>query len=164
MDEPVSTTGALVAIFQSLRAGIRELRQANLANKHKDAVEQMADLLTDAQDRLAVLQQESIELREENAGLRRQIAEADEWGRRSSRYGRVTTPGGAVVYQSVATPAGQPPDHYVCPSCFENEQIQILQDLRVYSGHFQCPSCETKYPIKPGRRPPRRKVVNRPIR
>jgi hypothetical protein len=51
MAEPVSTTAALIGIFKSLRAGIKTLRQGKLADEHREAVEAISDLLTDAQDR-----------------------------------------------------------------------------------------------------------------
>jgi len=161
MPEPVSTTAALIGIFKSLRAGVRALRQGNLADEHRAAVDEIADLLTDAQDRLSDLQQVSIELREENAALRKQIVDHDDWQERLSAYDRVTAPGGAVVYQRADTPAGTQPDHYVCPACVERRELQILQDLRVMSGSFECPGCGNKYPVNPRQNPPRRKVVSR---
>lgn len=51
---------------------------------------------------------------------------------------------GAAVYQHEGEPL-----YYVCPVCFEKKEVQILQDRRVMSGHFDCPNpaCKAQYPI-----------------
>lgn len=160
MPEPVSTTAALIGIFKSIREGLRALRESNLSNKHKQAVEDVSDLLIDAQDRLSDIQAESVQLREENAELRRQMAENDQWSKLFRDYNLVTTPGGAVVYQKtymesrriIAGRKGGDPehkDHYVCPSCVNEQQLQVLQPLGGYSPLATCPGCQVNYKIIP---------------
>lgn len=160
MTEPVSATAALIGIFKSLRAGIKTLRQGQLSDQHREAVESVADLLTDAQDRLSDLQTESIELREKNSELAHQLMEAVEWTKKFSEYHLATTEGGAVVYQKtwnrgqertiIAGQLGGDPDHrhhYVCPSCVSKKELQILQDDQSHLGSFTCPSCKVEFPI-----------------
>lgn len=53
---------------------------------------------------------------------------------KQSNYELVETEGGAVVYKSKTNPI-----HFACPSCF-NKEIHILQDRRVVSGVYDCPS------------------------
>jgi predicted RNA-binding Zn-ribbon protein involved in translation (DUF1610 family) len=69
-----------------------------------------------------------------------------------SNYELVETEGGAVVYKSKTGP-----DHFACPSCFNNE-IQILQDRRVVSGIFDCPGCKASFPVKPAKKISRRVI------
>ena len=40
------------------------------------------------------------------------------------------------------------PKHYVCPYCFEQTQIQVLQYRRVGVGYFECPRCRVSFPVK----------------
>jgi predicted RNA-binding Zn-ribbon protein involved in translation (DUF1610 family) len=73
---------------------------------------------------------------------------------KQNNYELVETEGRAVVYKSKTEPI-----HYACPSCF-NKEIHILQDRRVVSGIFDCPSCKSTYPVKPAQ-PSRRRVLSR---
>jgi hypothetical protein len=40
------------------------------------------------------------------------------------------------------------PKHYVCPYCFEQTLIYVLQFRRVGVGYFECPGCRVSFPVK----------------
>jgi hypothetical protein len=96
------------------------------------------------QDSLFELREELFRLQSENDGLRQDIAAHDEWNAVKAQYRLTEMAGGAVVYESSG-----PPKHYACPACFASRAVQILQDRRVMSGNFDCPSCKATYPVSP---------------
>ena len=100
--------------------------------------------LGNAQDALFALREELFKLQTENDALRRQLSEAQSWVVRSSQYNLVQTDGGAVVYKFNADPK-----HFACPSCFNKQQLQILQDNRTISGEFRCTGCNSEFPVNP---------------
>lgn len=145
----IGTYTAVVAAIKASVNGLKGLKELGLSAKHSEAVDAAIDQMREAQDRVNAVHAGLIELREENHALRRTIEGHDNWQERFAQYALIRTAGGAQVYQQ-----GEPPnDHYACPACIENQQIQILQDTRSMSGRFQCPSCETQYPINPAQEP-----------
>ncbi len=147
----VSTFAAATAVLRAARDALRGLRQSNLSDAHKQVVEDALDQLADAQDRIGDVQAESIALREENAKLRQDIAELDNWEERLSAYELIATPAGGRVYRATSEGA---PEHYACPACIEAKSIHVLQDDRVMSGTFSCPSCKARYPVRTRDRTP----------
>jgi predicted RNA-binding Zn-ribbon protein involved in translation (DUF1610 family) len=103
--------------------------------------------LGDAQDAVFMLRETLFELQRENESLRQVIAKHDDWKKRVDPYKLAQTAGGAVVYRNAG--GDGVPEHFACPTCVNKREIQILQDRRTFTGDFDCPSCKTKYPIKP---------------
>lgn len=104
----------------------------------------------EAQERIAELREavlngkdEVLRLREENQQLRQRVREQEDWDKRAAQYELVQATGGATVYRFLGKP-----EHFACPACIELKQVHILQDLKVMSGAFQCPSCKAEYPVK----------------
>jgi hypothetical protein len=60
-----------------------------------------------------------------------------------SQYELTTIEGGAVVYMFTGFP-----QHYVCPYCFEQALIQVLQYRRIGAGSFECLGCKTSFPLR----------------
>ena len=96
------------------------------------------------QEKLFEAREQLFNLQKENDDLRQQIKVHGDWKQRLGQFALTKTVGGAVVYES----SDDKPKHYVCPQCIEKQQVQILQDLNVASGIFECPGCKNKYPIK----------------
>ena len=142
--------GAVTAVFGAIKAavsGLKGLKDLGLSAKHAEAVDAAMDVMREAEDRLNAVHGELLELREENNSLRRTIADHDNWQEKLDQHELVQTVGGAQVFQN-----GDPPNHYyACPACVENQQIQILQNMRVISGRWQCPSCNFNYPVDTAR-------------
>lgn len=108
------------------------------------AIAAVQDSLLAAQGKALQAQEKNAELASEVQRLKDELATVQSWAERSSNYELITTGGGAIVYRS-----RQAPHHFVCPSCLERREIQILQDRRVWSGLFECPACKVHYPVKP---------------
>jgi hypothetical protein len=94
-------------------------------------------------EELHCLQQENIELRRKNEELSRKLKEKEVWEDRKKRY-EIFKANGGVVWLYTGNP-----QHYACPSCFEKENIQILQDQDNVAGTFKCPGCKEHFHIKP---------------
>jgi len=118
--------------------------RAKVESEVQTRISEVMEKLGQAQDTLFNMREELFHLQTENANLRRDIEAQQNWQERLSQYQLTETAGRAVVYQSKTTPM-----HYVCPSCIEKREIQILQDRRVASGSFDCPGCKVKFPVKP---------------
>jgi hypothetical protein len=110
----------------------------------KGATLELQERITDLREAVQDAKDEVLALREENRELRGKMAEQEAWDARASKYTLVTTAGGAHVYRT-----GGPPEHYACPKCFEDRKIHILQDKRLLSGTFVCPSCSSEFPVNP---------------
>jgi transposase-like protein len=50
---------------------------------------------------------------------------------------------GAAVYAFTGFPK-----HYVCPYCFEQARMHVLQYRRVGNGYFACPGCRVSFPVQ----------------
>lgn len=97
-----------------------------------------------AQDALFQMRDEMFALQAENQKLKDEVEQSKMWGEKLTQYELVQTAGGAVVHRFKGEPL-----HYLCPSCLNKKQIEILQDNRTMSGKFRCTSCTAEYPINP---------------
>lgn len=100
--------------------------------------------LGDVQDKLFDLREEIARLQDEKERLSKELKTKNEWENRRENYKLEQTPGGAIVYLFTGEPK-----HYVCPSCFSKNEIEILQDHRGRDGMFICSGCKTSFPVKP---------------
>jgi predicted RNA-binding Zn-ribbon protein involved in translation (DUF1610 family) len=117
----------------------------------KEKAREVIDKLGDAQDTLYQLRDELLTVQTDNADLKRQIAEADEWKRTAAHYELVKTAGGAIVYKFKGSP-----EHYACPNCMGAKRITPLQDNRTMSGKYRCtnPGCNgAEFPVNPQAQP-----------
>jgi len=95
-----------------------------------------------AQDALFQLRDELFTLQSENVRLRQDVERQNTWKERIASYELAKTVGGAFVYRFKSEP-----EHFACPSCANNQKLEILQDNRTLSGKFRCPGCENEYPV-----------------
>lgn len=102
-----------------------------------------------AQDALFQMRDELFTLQAENLQLKNEIERHNSWNERLASYALVKTAGGAVVYKFKGEP-----EHFACPSCANNQKLEILQDNRTMSGKFRCTGCEAEYPVNPWENPP----------
>ena len=152
---PLIAPGANTDVLGGPLSGINALDSTNRS--------QLSQLLDDLSRELSLPQQPASSFQrhiDAIINLPPQISSSTAEGAESvlkqSNYELVETEGGAVVYKSITEPT-----HFACPSCFNNE-IHILQDRRVMSGVFDCPSCKAVYPVKPAKKVGRR-VISRGI-
>ena len=106
-----------------------------------DAAENILALsgqLSDAQVNLAHLETEIMKMQRAHDAL-------DEIRQRKGHYVLAETPTGARIYRLKEDAGTGEMPHEVCPDCFEQDQIRILQP----QGSFLfCVSCKTNYQIK----------------
>lgn len=141
--DPISLSGA----YQGLKAAkdiLTTLFDAKVDSEAKPKILEAQSKLGEVQDALFILRERLSELQQERDELRNELAATQAWQVKSSEYELSTSPGGAVVYKY----KGQP-DHWACPSCFNKQEIQILQDNRNMAGTYLCNGCRGNYPVKP---------------
>jgi len=108
----------------------------------RERIGQALEQLGTVQDTLFALREELSRLQDENRDLKKQIHEAESWEKQLADYELFKTEGEGMVYRSKTEPV-----HYICPSCVNDQRIQILQDQKGYAGIFTCPGCDAKYNV-----------------
>ena len=134
------------AAFSAIKA-TKEIIQGVLEAKvDVDAKAKIIDALTkvgEIQDNLFMLREELSSLQDRNSRLSGENEKLNQWNAKTDNYELTETEGGAVVYRFKGTPS-----HYICPSCYNKAEIQILQDNRTMSGKYRCTACKAEFPIK----------------
>ena len=128
-------TGAATAL-KALRESVDWIKKRRSEDSETQA--KLNDIVTSSLE----FQQALFVGREENEQLRNDLAERDSWDELAAKYELVNAPGGAVVYKYLESP-----EHYACPTCYQNQTVGHLQSLRSVAGNFECPSCKATYPI-----------------
>jgi hypothetical protein len=147
--DPLAALGSAIG---SVKAGIELAKgaldakvEAEVRRKVLDTTQALADALSQIVDAKVQMSQ----IFDENQELKRKLAEREEWTQRVAQYELVEAVGGALVYRF----KGQPP-HYVCPACYEERKLHILQDTKGFSGSCQCSGCGKHFRVNPARNPP----------
>ncbi len=143
---------SIMAAYNGLKFAkdsLTTLVQGKIEVESQAKVMAVLEKLGAAQDALFEMRDELFRLQAENMQLKQEIERNNTWKERLGSYELTKTSGGAVVYKF----KGQP-EHFACPSCANNHQLEILQDNRTMSGKFRCTRCEAEYPINPRENPP----------
>jgi hypothetical protein len=140
--EVVAATASAKALIDLVRAAVDLKTRTDISS----AIAAVQDSLLAAQGTALAAMEKNTELAGQVAQLRDELARVRSWAARVESYELLTAQGGAVVYQST-----QGVRHFACPSCFERQQIQILQDMHLQSGDFECPGCRVRFSINPTR-------------
>lgn len=137
---------AAYAGLKFAKDSLTALVKTKIDNETQLAITGILEKLGQAQDVLFELRDKLANLQNENYQLKDELQQIQGWDKKVENYELMETPGGAVVYKYTSTP-----EHYICPSCFEKKEIQILQDRRVVGGVYDCPNphCKSTYPIDP---------------
>lgn len=101
----------------------------------QETVMQLREAVLNAKD-------EVLTLRAELQAFKAKELETESWKETEAKHPMVEAPGGAMVRKTEG-----PPEHYVCPKCFEDRKVYPLQDKRVMSGDYACPGCDRSYPV-----------------
>jgi hypothetical protein len=128
-------------------AGLGISEAMELARKATELVKGLATIglqetIMDLRQAILNVKDELLHLREENQTLKAAALEKTSWSDTASKYTLVKAPGGAMVQKTDG-----PPEHYVCPKCFEDRKVYPLQDKGVMSGHYGCPGCNKSFAI-----------------
>ncbi len=143
---------AIAGAYQGLKAAkeiLGALFEAKVDAEAKPKILEAQARLGEVQDVLFSLREHLSQLQEERNLLRQQLAEAQAWNATVAQYELAKTDGGAVVYRFKGEPA-----HFVCPSCFNKREMQILQNNGTLSGKYRCTGCGAEFPVEPRERPP----------
>jgi hypothetical protein len=116
--------------------------KTKIDNDTQLAITGILERLGQAQDVLFELRDKLANLQNENHQLKDELQQIQGWNKTAENYELTKTPGGAVVYKYTSTPV-----HHICPSCFEKKEIHILQDRKVATGIHDCPNCKASFPI-----------------
>lgn len=135
--EIISTMASIVNLAKDIN---------NINNEMEIAVKtnEIIELAGNANSKLLEVTSKALELQEENTKLREKLIKSDSWRCRKEKFELVETSGKAIVYKHNGKL-----EYYACPRCFEDENISILQDCKVWSGSFSCKKCDKTYLIKP---------------
>ena len=144
----LTTIAAAITSAKALKELLQAATSLKLDNETLVRMNNALNEISAIQEKLFEARDQLFNLQRENDELRQQIKAHDDWKTRLDEFVLNKTVGGAVVFES----RSENPKYYVCPQCIEKQQIQILQDLNVASGTFECPGCKTKYPIKERRK------------
>ena len=138
---------SITAAYNGLKIGkeiLSGLLDAKIEAGSKAKVTEALAKLGTVQDTLFELREELFRLQSNNEELRKQNAQYESWEKQKEQYTLTKTAGGALVYMYKGEP-----EHFTCPSCVSQHQLQILQDNRSMTGKFTCPGCKNEFPINP---------------
>ena len=65
---------------------------------------------------------------------------------RKQNYVPVKTEVGALVYRLKPNADTGEPEHDICPKCFEENRVRVLQPAGLYR---ECHTCDVRYPYEP---------------
>lgn len=139
----VTEVSAAATVLGHASKFLSKLQQSKLATEHRTLVDQAMEVVADATQRLFSIQTKLLELQQENAALKQQLAAAEDWEKRLATYELVHTAGDNFVLKSLFKP-----EHFACLRCAEaNKQLHVLQPNNTYAGGHGCPECETTYEV-----------------
>lgn len=147
--DPIAGIGSALT---SLKAGIdlaKGALDAKVEAEVRRKVVDVMDALIAAQTQVLDARMQMDDLVDDNRKLRRELEEREDWKQRVGRYELVKTPGGGMVYRF----KDQPP-HYVCPACYEDRKLYVLQDGKGLSGTWNCSGCGKYFRVDPARNSP----------
>ncbi len=136
----ISTISAAAAGLKFAKDTVSGLLDAKIDIDTRTKVTEVLTKLGDAQDTLFGLRENLFELQTENAKLKQQIADADDWRKRIAPYAVTQTTGGAVVCRNAG--GDGVPEHFACPVCANKREIQILQDKRSFTASSTAPAAK----------------------
>jgi len=129
---------------------VTELVKAGATIGLQETVMELREAVLNAKD-------EVLTLKADLQAFKAKELEADTWQQTEGSHPLVTAPGGAVVRKTAG-----PPEHYVCPRCFEDRKVYPLQDKRIITtGESGCPGCGRGFLVALPEKPPR---INYPQR
>jgi hypothetical protein len=108
---------------------VAELVKKGITIDLQERIMQLREAVQNAKD-------EVLTLREENQQMKDRVQTDADLSVKLAKYHLVKTSGSAVVNHTDG-----PPEHFACPRCYEDREIQILQPDIGYSGRALCPGC-----------------------
>jgi hypothetical protein len=119
----------ITGAFEATKAAVGLLRGASAAvvdHAVKDKLIQVQEAILDIQAKLGDAQVERLSLLQEAAELRRRLQELEDARARLDAYELAELEPGKLLWR-LKDGAGKLPRHYVCPNCFGEGRLSILQ-------------------------------------
>ncbi|MDE0342649.1 MAG: hypothetical protein OXK82_05665 [Deltaproteobacteria bacterium] len=146
MDVPalIDTAGSIAGNLDSALSVFKRIR--DLAKEGELPVDLAGDFIIlsgqigEAKVELASLQSELKE-------LQHRLEAVDRMQDRKQNYALFETPAGEFVYRLKDDAETGEPTHSVCPTCFQRNEIRILQP-RARGARLECDSCKSMYMVE----------------
>ena len=124
---------------------IKTIQDEKIRSAVFDAVSSLQDRLLESQKTCFDLVAVNRQLEEEARQLKKQIADHENWERKSVRYRRKQVVPGVIVYvDEQPQQPGEAPVHY-CPNCFMKKTESLLQRSPKSAARYCCHNCEFEY-------------------
>jgi ribosomal protein L37AE/L43A len=154
MDLTTLTAGLSAA--KQVKEFVSELTKSKSEHTNQLLLNNAAQSVGEVLEALYSVQTELFQLVDENRSLNDSLRTYTDWEAIAVDYKLVETSGSAMVYQYAGM---DQPNHYLCPTCFENRNKHILQDRRLISGGWDCKSCGSIFFV--GERAPSKSITRR---
>lgn len=128
-----------IGAFKSMLDLAKSIKDMNDAAIRNGAVIDLQGQILSAQEAQAALV-------ERIRTLEKEVADFETWEAEKQTYELKSLGWGSFAYVLKPDARGAKPPHWVCPNCFANKKISIIQHLSVgpKRGHW-CPSCSTEF-------------------
>ena len=135
----LSNAGELVAYFNQASSALGTLRELLKREGHpQELVDQFVILSVEVGE----MKLKAAHLESELLTLQRTLDAEEKIEERKRKYVLAPTPVGEFVYSLKPDADPSEPRHHVCPNCYENDQIRVLQPR---GPVLTCTNCSTTY-------------------
>ncbi len=137
--EAVMGVSALNTAF-NMAKGLKEMNDAVVRNA---AVIELQENILSAQEAQAALVKHIDQLEKQVAGF-------EAWETEKNRYKMQDFGGGTIAYELKPEEARGEPSHRICPNCYQNRHVSILQPQgrNAYKQvFFGCPNCKNQFAL-----------------
>jgi len=134
MNELVAFIGAVSHVANVGKTLLQAHTQAE-----RDAVRiEFSDALIAVQGKIAEVQTSHYALLEAHEALKKQLATYDRWEQERARYALQELVPGVLAYRLKTDEQPGEPQHWLCPTCYDERKKTILQRAGKGSGTFEC--------------------------
>ena len=133
-----------LSIFKSLYDSAKALKDINDATVRNGAVIEL-------QEKILAAREAQSALLDRVGELEKQVRSFEDWKSEKDRYDLKNLGYGARAYMLKPAMRGTEPPHWVCPNCFSNKQVKIIQyTMLPGTGHRHiCWNCKLQIHASP---------------
>lgn len=138
---------AVVTTLKNATDLIQKLRNSNSVEELQIGIASLTEMVISARlsaldilDGRALLQDEVSALKQRIEALDGELRHLVDFEDKSDKYERIALPNRQFVYREKTPLGGNAGAPYLCPKCFADKKVNILQG-REHDGYHVCPSC-----------------------
>jgi hypothetical protein len=135
-------SAAAANVLKSAYELVRDLRKSSDPVALKAGLEELTERLLGARETAFKMAEEFDALADENKSLRAELSRQAAWEAEEKRYQLRQIFPGSFAFVLKGGLREEEPDHIVCPTCFKNQKISILQ--KVDAVRLGCFTCKTQ--------------------